>query len=77
MAVHYAWPSAAEPLGYVYDRDSAIFARDGLDINLMAQIWNEARKDPVAGPLACHLLQRLNQDPGNLFRMNQNIQPSA
>ena len=40
----------------------------GLDINLLAQIWNEARKDPVAGPLACHLLQRLNQDPGNLFR---------
>lgn len=29
--VHYAWPSAAEPLGYVYDRDSAIFARDGLE----------------------------------------------
>lgn len=40
----------------------------GLDINLLAQIWNEARKDPVAGPLACHLLQRLNQDPDNLFR---------
>lgn len=29
--VHYAWPSAAEPLGYVYDRDSALFARDGLE----------------------------------------------
>lgn len=30
VVVHYAWPSAAEPLGYVYDRDSALFARDGL-----------------------------------------------
>ncbi|NEY90318.1 alpha/beta hydrolase [Tabrizicola oligotrophica] len=29
--VHYAWPSAARPLGYVYDRDSAMFARDGLE----------------------------------------------
>lgn len=40
----------------------------GLDINLLAQIWNEARKEPVVGPLACHLLQQLNEDPGNLFR---------
>lgn len=30
VEVHYSWPSAANPLGYVYDRDSAIFARDGL-----------------------------------------------
>lgn len=27
----YSWPSAAQPLGYVYDRDSALFARDGLE----------------------------------------------
>lgn len=31
VALHYSWPSAAEPLGYVYDRDSAIFARVGLE----------------------------------------------
>lgn len=31
VALHYSWPSAAEPLGYVYDRDSAIFARSGLE----------------------------------------------
>jgi esterase/lipase superfamily enzyme len=31
VALHYSWPSAAEPLGYVYDRDSALFARDGLE----------------------------------------------
>lgn len=29
--VHYAWSSAAEPLGYAFDRDSALFARDGLE----------------------------------------------
>jgi len=29
--IHYSWPSAAIPLGYVYDRDSALFARDGLE----------------------------------------------
>jgi hypothetical protein len=40
----------------------------GLDINLLAQIWGEARKVPVVGPLACHLLQLLNEDPGTLFR---------
>lgn len=31
VALHYSWPSAAEPLNYAYDRDSALFARDGLE----------------------------------------------
>ncbi|MDZ4094023.1 MAG: alpha/beta fold hydrolase [Paracoccaceae bacterium] len=31
QTVHYSWPSAGNPLGYVYDRDSALFARDGLE----------------------------------------------
>jgi esterase/lipase superfamily enzyme len=31
VALHYSWPSAAEPLGYVYDRDSALFGRKGLE----------------------------------------------
>lgn len=31
VAVHYSWPSAAEPLGYVYDKDSVMFARKGLE----------------------------------------------
>lgn len=29
--VHYSWPSRGHPLGYAYDRDSALFARDGLE----------------------------------------------
>ncbi|MBD3764553.1 MAG: alpha/beta fold hydrolase [Rhodobacterales bacterium] len=37
VAVHYSWPSAASPLGYVYDRDSALFARDGLE-TLLAEL---------------------------------------
>lgn len=36
-AVHYSWPSIAEPLGYVADRDSSLFARDGLE-QLMREI---------------------------------------
>ncbi len=30
----YAWPSRAHPLGYQYDEDSVIFARDGLEETL-------------------------------------------
>lgn len=31
VAVHFAWPSAGNALGYAYDRDSALYARDGLE----------------------------------------------
>ena len=41
--VHYAWPSAAKPLGYVYDRDSALFARDGLEA-LINEVANSGAK---------------------------------
>lgn len=36
VALHYSWPSAANPLGYAYDHDSALFARDGLSQMLRA-----------------------------------------
>ncbi len=29
--INYSWPSRGHPLGYAYDRDSALFARDGLE----------------------------------------------
>jgi esterase/lipase superfamily enzyme len=29
VPVHYSWPSSGKPLGYMYDRDSVQFARDG------------------------------------------------
>lgn len=31
VGLHYSWPSAAHPLAYAYDRDSVLFARDGLE----------------------------------------------
>lgn len=31
VAVHYSWPSAGSPLGYEFDRDSQLVARDGLE----------------------------------------------
>lgn len=37
VVMHYSWPSAAQPLGYVYDRDSALFARDGLE-DLLSEV---------------------------------------
>lgn len=30
-AILFAWPSAGDPRGYVYDRDSVLFARDGFE----------------------------------------------
>lgn len=43
-------------------------ATGGLDVNLLAPIWARATAEPVLGPLALALLDRLNADPGNLFR---------
>lgn len=40
----------------------------GLDYNLLAPIWEAAQDEPVVGPLACRLLDRLNADPSNIFR---------
>ncbi|RRH77884.1 alpha/beta hydrolase [Falsigemmobacter faecalis] len=31
VAVHYSWPSRGSVLAYAYDRDSTLFARDGLE----------------------------------------------
>ena len=31
VSVHYSWPSAGNPLGYAYDRDSLLISRDGLE----------------------------------------------
>jgi hypothetical protein len=69
-----AWPETAHPVRRTGRRqlplDMPGFALlgGGLDVNLLAQLWHEARDEPVAGALACHLLQRLNADPRNLFR---------
>jgi esterase/lipase superfamily enzyme len=31
VLVHYSWPSRGQAFGYAYDRDSALFARDGFE----------------------------------------------
>ena len=36
LAVHYSWPSAASARYYVYDLESALFARNGLEATLAA-----------------------------------------
>ena len=43
-------------------------ATGGLDINLLAPVWQRAMDEQVMGDLACLLLDRLNNDPGGLFR---------
>lgn len=47
--------------------------RGGLDYNLLAPIWQAALVVPVVGPLALLLLDRLNADPGTLFRRLQGM----
>jgi esterase/lipase superfamily enzyme len=49
VAVHYAWPSAANPRLYLYDRDSAFFARDGLDSLLRTLGRSQADRIVVVG----------------------------
>ncbi|MGB4829125.1 MAG: alpha/beta fold hydrolase [Paracoccaceae bacterium] len=44
VAVHYAWPSRGSALGYVYDRDSALFGRDGLEDLLQQVVKAGARR---------------------------------
>ena len=45
VGVHYAWPSAADPALYAYDRDSAFFARDGLELLLRLLARSRSRDD--------------------------------
>ena len=37
VMLHYSWPSLGAPLAYAHDRDSALFARDGL-IDMLTQV---------------------------------------
>lgn len=43
----------------------------GLDAAVLGRIWKEAGDDPVIEPLAKHLLEAINSDPGTLFRRLQ------
>ncbi len=43
--VSYSWPSAGSPLGYAYDRDSALFSRD--DLELLLKELTKTRADNI------------------------------
>ena len=47
--VHFAWASGAHPLGYVYDRDSTLIARDALQRLLVALVEDQPRPVVVVG----------------------------
>lgn len=49
IAVHYSWPSAANPLGYTYDRDSVLYSRDGLEQMLRTVSAANPRKIVLVG----------------------------
>ena len=40
----------------------------GLDINILTPVWELALTDPGIAPLADHLMNELNRDPGTVFR---------
>lgn len=40
----------------------------GLDVNMLGLLWLDAKKDDVIAPLAHHLLNLINADPGTVFR---------
>lgn len=48
--------------------DAYALVNGGLDVNLIARLWQEAAGDPVIQPLAHHLLDLLIHDPGGVFR---------
>ena len=55
-AVLFAWPSAGDPRGYVYDRDSVLFARDDLENVLKSLTASPAEKVfLVAHSVGAHL----------------------
>ena len=44
--VHLSWPSLANPLGYIHDRDSALYSRDAL-ANLLGDIDRQGASEIV------------------------------
>lgn len=50
------------------DMEPFSLVHGGLDINLIAPIWELAKTDPVIAPLAEHLLGELIAEPGGVFR---------
>jgi esterase/lipase superfamily enzyme len=43
-SIHFAWPSAALTADYAYDRESALYSRDGLETAIRAIARSDARR---------------------------------
>jgi esterase/lipase superfamily enzyme len=57
VSVHYAWPSAADVRAYAVDRESALFARDGLEEVLTTLARSNVPRIVVVGhSMGAHLL---------------------
>ena len=57
VVVHFSWPSAAMPLAYAHDRDSALFARDALEQTLGQIAQAGARRVVLVGhSMGAHLV---------------------
>ena len=55
--IHFAWPSAGDPLEYAYDRDSVLIARDALAALLTALLKEDGLKVSLVGhSMGCHLI---------------------
>ncbi|MCC5999846.1 MAG: alpha/beta fold hydrolase [Pararhodobacter sp.] len=70
VAMHYSWPSMGVPLAYAHDRDSALFARDGLQQMLHdVAATNVPRIILIAHSMGSHLVMEtlrqmaLERDP--------------
>lgn len=50
------------------EMDSYSITNGGLDVNLIARLWQEAETDPVIAPLAHHLIDLMIHDDRTLFR---------
>lgn len=75
VPVHYAWPSRGSVLGYAYDRDSTLFARDGLE-DLLKQV-SAAGADRIlliahsmGSALTMETLRFLNETPEIRRKLN-------
>lgn len=49
LPIHYSWPSAGHPLGYGYDRDSMLYARDGLEELIRATLRSGVKEVILIG----------------------------
>lgn len=47
--VHFAWPSRGSTIGYVYDRESVLFSRDGLEDTLRLLASTGAERITIIG----------------------------